>query len=224
MAPTDAGLAGDASGCSYSVGPEHRPLARAGGPPLGAIAASSFLVAQAFGRVLVRAGVNLAFHPPAGFTANLLDYRLSEAPEIDADWGMLLGPMVFLGAGSVGSSSVYAALLVGVEGGPVVLVDPDSFRERNTLRYPILRTAITDPKVTWLAELARGSGLDLQPHEKDVQGFLEEFVEPPVVALAAVSVDTPEGRRDATDVLARTTLNAGPCGTTFEQRRVVATC
>jgi hypothetical protein len=211
-APTDAGLAGEASGWSYSVGPEHRPLARASGPPLGAIAASSFLVAQTFGRVLVRAGVNLAFHPTAGFTANLLDYRLSEAPKIDADCGIRLEPMVFLGTGSVGSSSVYIALLVSVEGGPVGLVDPDSFRERNKLRYPILRTAITDPKVTWLAELARGSGLDLQPHEKDVQGFLKEFAESPVVALAAVSVDTPEGRRDATDVLARTTLNAGVGG------------
>lgn len=212
MAPTGAGLGGDASGWSYSVGPDHRPLARRGGPALGAIAASSFLVAQAFGRVLVAAGINLPFHPTAGFTANLLDYHLNEAPEVGADCGMSLGALALLGAGSVGSSTVYAALLIGIAGGPVDVVDPDSFRTRNKLRYPVLRAALTEPKVTWLAELAQASGLDLVPHEKDVQGFLEQFAEPPVVALAAVSVDTPEGRRDATDLFARTTLNAGVGG------------
>jgi len=212
MAPSGTGLAGDASGWSYSVGSDHRPLARRGGPALGAIAASSFLVAQAFGRVLVQGCVNLAFHPTSGFTANLLDYRLAEAPALAADCGMRLGPLALLGAGSVGSSAVYAALLLGIAGGPVDLVDPDGFRERNTLRYPILRAVSTDPKVTWLAELAHASALDLVPHEKDVQGFLEQFAEPPVVALTLVSVDTPEGRRDATDVLARTTLNAGVGG------------
>jgi hypothetical protein len=179
---------------------------------VGAIAGSSFLGAQAFGRVLVAAGVNLPFHPTSGFTANLLDYRLSAAPEIAPDCGMRLGPVALLGSGSVGSSAVYAALLAGITGGPVDLVDPDRFRARNKLRYPILRTLVTEAKVIWLAELGRRSGLDLEPHEMDVQGFLEQSAEPPVIAVAAISVDTPEGRRDATDVLAGTTLNAGVAG------------
>jgi hypothetical protein len=212
MPPSGDGLAGDASGWSYSVGPEHRPLARLGGPAVGAIAASSFLVAQVFGCVLVAAGVNLPFHPTPGFTANLLDYRLSEAPDISADCGLRLGPVALLGSGSVGSSAIYAALLAGITGGPVDPVDPDPFRARNKLRYPILRTLVTEAKVMWLVELARGSGLELVPHQMDVQGFLEQFAEPPVIAVAAVSLDTPEGRRDATDVLARTTLNAGIAG------------
>lgn len=212
MTPTSAGLVGDASGWTYSVGPALRSLPRRGGPGVGGIAASSFLVAQTFGRILVAAGVNLPFHPTSGFTANLLDYRLAEAPAVDADYGKRLGPLAMLGAGSVGSSAIYAALLGAVAGGPVDLVDPDAFRERNKLRYPILRTLVTDAKVTWLAELACRSGLELVPHEKDVQGFLEQFAEPPAIALAAVSVDTPEGRRDATDVLAQTTLNAGVGG------------
>ncbi len=211
-APSVAGLAGDASGWSYSVGPEHRPLARRGGPAVGAIAASSFLVAQAFGRVLVAAGIGLPFHPTAGFAANLLDYGLGEAPDVAADYGMRLGPLALLGAGSVGSSAIYAALLIGMTGGPVDLVDPDCFRPRNKLRYPVLRAVLTDAKVSWLAQLARASGLEVVAHERDVQGFLEQFAKTPVIALAAVSVDTPEGRRDATDILARTTLNAGVGG------------
>lgn len=46
MSPTGDGLAGDASGWSYSVGPEHRPLTRRGGPAVGAVAASSFVRAR----------------------------------------------------------------------------------------------------------------------------------------------------------------------------------
>lgn len=212
MNPTGDGLAGDASGWSYSVGPEQRPLTRYGGPAVGAVAASSFLVAQTFGRVLTAAGIGLAFHPTPGFTANLLDYTLAEAPKVDVEAGTTLGPTAFLGAGSVGSSAVYAALLATIGGGPLDLVDPDRFRDRNMLRYPVLRSAVTDVKVAWLAELARSSPLDIEPHEVDIQGSLEKFPEPPTILLAAVSVDTPEGRRDATDVLARTTLNAGVAG------------
>src|SRR5437588_86211 len=81
------------------------------------------LAAQAFGRILVGAGVNLPFHATSGFTANLLDYGLAEAPEIDAGCRMRLVPLALLGAGSVGSSAVYVALLAGIEGGPVDLVD-----------------------------------------------------------------------------------------------------
>jgi hypothetical protein len=212
MDPTGDGLAGDASGWSYSVGPQHRPLTRRGGPAVGAVAASSFLVAQTFGRVLTAAGIGLAFHPTPGFTANLLDYALAEAPEVDGDAGTRLGPTAFLGVGSVGSSAVYAALLANIGGGPLDLVDPDRFRDRNKLRYPVLRSGVTDVKVTWLAELALDGTLDIGPHDVDIQGFLETFDDPPVIPLAAVSVDTPEGRRDATDVLARTTLNAGVAG------------
>jgi hypothetical protein len=76
----------------------------------------------------------------------------------------------------------------------------------------VLPTNVTDMKVTWLAALAGGSDLHVVPHDAEIQGFLEKFADPPVIALAAVSVDTPEGRRDAMDVLARTTLNAGVAG------------
>lgn len=212
MNPTGDGLAGDASGWSYSVGATHRSLSRRGGPVLGAIAASSFLVAQAFGRVLTSAGVSLAFHPTQGFAANLLDYRLTEAPAIEADAGMRLGRIALLGCGSVGSSAIYAALLAGVSGGPLELVDPDSFRTRNKLRYPLLRAPVTNVKVEWLVGLAREGDLDAVAHEGDIQDFLNENDEAPTIELAAVSVDTVEGRRDATDALAKTTLNAGVAG------------
>jgi hypothetical protein len=212
MDPTGDGLAGDASGWSYSVGPQHRPLTRRGGPALGAIAASSFLVAQTFGRILTAADIGLAFHPTPGFTANLLDYTLTEGPEVEGEAGMSLGPTTFLGAGSVGSSAIYAALLANIGGGPLDLVDPDRFRDRNKLRYPILRSGVTDVKTTWLAELALDGTLDIEPHDVDIQGFLEKFDDAPAIPLAAVSVDTPESRRDATDVLARITLNAGVAG------------
>jgi len=88
----------------------------------------------------------------------------------------------------------------------------DRFRDRNKLRYPVLRSAVTEVKVTWLAEVARGGALNIEPYDVDIQGFLAKFPTPPAIEVVAVSVDTPEGRRDATDVLARTTLNAGVAG------------
>lgn len=207
--PAGDGLAGDASGWTYSVGPRLLPLDRRGGPAVGAIAATSFMVAQAFGHGL--AG-QIPFHPTSGFVANLLDYRNAPAPDIAADAGFALGDVALLGCGSVGSSVLYAALLSSVRGGPTALVDPDPFRPRNKLRYPVLRTIVEAAKVTRLADLLRGSGIDPVPYETDVQGFLAAHDAPPAFPLALVSVDTVEGRRDAADVLARATVNAGVLG------------
>ena len=209
MHPSGDGLTGDASGWTYSVGLQHLPFAHTGGPPVGAIAASSFMVAQAFGRALEG---QLPFHATPGFVANLLDYQNEPAPSVAADAGFKLGELAILGCGSVGSSAIYAAVLAGIRGGPTELVDPDSFRARNKLRYPVLREVVEEAKVEWLGELVDMAGIKAHPHRADIQSFLGEYDKAPVIPLALVSVDTVEGRRDATDVLARRTLNAGVAG------------
>jgi hypothetical protein len=207
--PGATGLAGDAAGWSYSVGPDHLELPRRDGPALGGLAATSFMVAQAFGHAL--AG-QLPFHATAGFVANLLDYQNAPASEVELGAGRTLGQHALLGCGSVGSSVHYAALLAAIAGGPAALVDPDPFRDRNKLRYPVLREIVEAAKVTWLAELAHTGGIDATPHESDIKGFLAAYETPPVLPLTLVSVDTVEGRRDATDALALTTLTAGVAG------------
>jgi hypothetical protein len=72
-APTGPGLAGDAAGWSYSVGPVLIPLERQAGPAFGSIACAIFLVAQLFAARMAPLGLPVMLTD--GFTANLLDLR-----------------------------------------------------------------------------------------------------------------------------------------------------
>lgn len=208
--PDGLGLALDATGWSCSVGPAHLPLGPAHGPAVGALAAGCWAVAQ----VLVRAlgPLGMPGHVTSGFRWNLLDYRAREALATAAEpW--LLPPLTAAGCGSVGSSLLYAALLVGAAGGPVDLVDPDPFSDRNRLRYPIL---LENPegtmKVEWLAALCGNAGIETRDHGKDLEAYTNSFDRPPAIDLALASTDTLAGRRDATDLLASTTVNLGVAG------------
>ncbi len=81
------------------------------------------------------------------------------------------------GAGSVGSSVIYAAILSVIGGGPLTVVDPDAFDDRNRLRYPIVLPPLTeDKKVEALAKLA-GTGLLVKPSGVDIQGHLDGLAE-----------------------------------------------
>lgn len=209
--PSGAGVAGDGSGWTYSVGPYHIPLSEEpGAPALGGIAATNFLAAQALGQTLKPLG--FPCFRTKGFVANLLDYQLRPALASPNTQASVIPALALFGCGSVGSSAVYCALLAGIGGGPLDAVDGDTFKERNLFRYPILRTARTDPKAPWLAEMGKAGEIDAIDREGSIQDFLETFADTPRIDLAAVSVDTVDGRRDATDALARTTLNVGALG------------
>lgn len=208
--PEGAGLSLDGAGWSWSLGPEYVPVPRAVAPPLGPLFVACLAVAQTMLRLLAPLG--MAGHLTTGVTGNLLTYGSGPAPtEVesrDAD----LPPTSLLGAGSVGSSAVHAALLAGLKGGPLDLVDPDEWSERNRLRCPVLVELPSGSKAEWVADLARQGGLAARAHEKDVNAYVNAFAEPPAMDLVVVSVDNVEGRRDAVDVLARTTLNIGVSG------------
>jgi hypothetical protein len=208
--PSGPGLAGDTAGWSYSVGPRLIKLEPASGPALGALACATFLVAQLFGVRMAPLGLPVVLSE--GFTANLLDYQNCPAPELPDLPTPLLGALAALGCGSIGSSMLLALLLTGIGGGPLELIDPDGFSARNVLRYPVLRSEVEARKASWLAELAGRGGIEARAHVGDIQDFLAGFEQPPVIDLAAVSVDTIEGRCDATDLLARRTLNVGVSG------------
>jgi hypothetical protein len=209
MDPSGEGFSGDATDWTYSAGPRHVPLPDGSRTaPLGAIATTCFMAAQALGHALKPLGV--PYLRTDGFVSNLLDYRLQPAPIVETE--ARLGQLTLCGCGSVGSSSIYCTLLAGVRGGPVDMIDGDAFKPRNKFRYPVLREPITTKKATWLADLARSGGIDATAHFGSIQAYLESLPDIPAHSLAAVSVDTLDGRRDATDILARTTLNVGVLG------------
>lgn len=205
-AAPDGALCGDAAGWTYSLGGVAIPVAP--GPPLGAVAATNLMAAQAFGRALGPLG--MPFQQIDRLVGNLLDYRNAPAPATPGD--ARVGRSLLLGAGSLGSSAVYVGLLCGIPGGRVIAVDCDHVKARNALRYPALLAPTTAPKTQWLTALAAGSPLEVESHVGSVDSWLAAQPEPPAEPLALVSVDTPEGRRDATDVLARRTVNAGVAG------------
>lgn len=204
-------MAADAAGWTYSVGTRHTELAGAGrGVAFGGLAATSLAAGQLLGRVLSRFGGS--WFEVDAFVGNLLNYAGRPAPPRMDAVVPVLGEQLLAGGGSVGSSSIYMGLLSGVSGGPITAVDPDGLSKRNHLRYPGLIAPARGPKVDWLAALANGSGLIVVSHHGDIADYLVTLDEPPCLPLVLSSVDTVEGRREATDLLAARTLNAGVAG------------
>jgi len=215
--PSGPGLAVDASGWSCSLSPVHLPLAPQDGPPIGSLGVGCWAVGQLLMNALEPLGV--AGHHTLGFRWNLLTYGLDVAPATSATEAAL-PPFVNAGCGSVGSSVIYAAVAAGLTGGLVDLVDPDAFTARNRGRYPILlHPAVDALKAPWLAEVCRKAGIAARPHDVDLARFTNETVDPPAIDLVVSSVDTIVGRRDATDLLARTTINVGVSGLAFHVSR-----
>lgn len=207
-APSAPGLAADGAGWNYAYGPDPIAVPADPGPALGGLFATSLLVAQAFGQQLAPLG--MPFRPTRGFAGNLLTYSDGPAPAVAG--GLVVPPLAMLGCGSLGSSALLAWLLLGLAGGPLALVDPDPWRERNQLRYPFVRSLPNGPKAQTLESRARAAGIDATASCSDIQGFLAKQAEAPGIPLALISVDTVDGRRDGTDVLARHTVNAGVAG------------
>lgn len=167
-----------------------------------AIAASALAAAEVARRVLPELpGVRLA----RPFAWNLIDYRAELAQAEVAPQGNLKA--VLFGAGSVGSSLIYALLLSRAHG-HVVTVDTDSLQPRNKLRYPLWIWSAAGPKVEWLASFS-SPALRIEPIATSAADWIAQAGG---VELAIAAVDNAEARRDVVDLLARMTLNAGVDG------------
>jgi hypothetical protein len=135
---------------------------------------------------------------------NLVDYERSLVDPVPEAGD---ARAVLFGAGSVGSSFVYALLLSEARG-RIDVVDPDSLQPRNKLRYPLWIERAHGRKVDWLASFSTGR-LNLEPAAMTASDWIERAGE---VELAVAAVDNASARRDIVDLLARTTLNAGVDG------------
>jgi ThiF family len=195
----------------WTVWLANTPLAASPGTGPAVVAASALAAAEAFRRVVPElAGVRLGDEP---FVWNLLDYRCAPAPTDPTPSPV---EAVCFGVGSVGSSLVYALLLAGAAG-QLTVVDPDRLSERNRLRYPLWLDSACRPKVRWLQEVSVGTRLSVLGHQQPAAAFIRDLPTAPNLVVAAV--DNVAARRDITDALAHTALNAGVDGLRFHVSR-----
>jgi hypothetical protein len=195
----------------WTVWLANTPLSASPGTGPAVVAASALAAAETFRRVIPElAGVRLGDEP---FVWNLLDYRCAPAP---ADPTPSAVEAVCFGAGSVGSSLVYALLLAGAAG-QLTVVDPDRLSARNRLRYPLWLDSARRPKVDWLQKVSAGTHLTVLGHQQPAAAFIRDLPTAPRLVVAAV--DNVAARRDITDAFAHTALNAGVDGLRFHVSR-----
>jgi hypothetical protein len=185
---------------------------------LGLHAAASLVFGEVLKAVLRPLGMRCVVIENT-FVWNLLDGRL--APSFGPTHCKRLQPvdLAILGAGSVGSSAAGLIVMTPVRGQADV-VDPDMFDPyRNTYRYPATPAAVYGPKAVWAAELLEAAGWSASPFVGSIDRWGSCRPEPGFNGLALVSVDRLEGRRDAADLLAHTTLSAGVAGLALHVQR-----
>ena len=154
---------------------------------------------------------------------NLLDYRLQAAPATTHTSPAMHQRLLFLGAGSLGSSAI-AALSLTDTPGSIEIVDHDEFDpSHNPFRYPAATTVTDGSKVHWLAAMAGPfPAMGAHPHNQKLQDWLAERDSPGFDGTAVVTVDRVDARRDAADLMARHTIAAGVRGLATELHRSTA--
>jgi len=196
---------------TWTVALGRAPLDRLEGMGPAQTAAAALAASEVFREALPELpGMRLDEIP---FFWNLLDYRTTKAPQ---QFPVYPVDAICFGAGSVGSSILYA-LVLGNASGRLIFVDPDRVSSRNRFRYPLLLATTAEPKAKWIQRMASGSQMRVQAYAESAAGFIYRYPQPIAVAIAAV--DNLSARRDITDALAHTTLNAGVDGMKFHVSR-----
>lgn len=150
---------------------------------------------------------------------NLMDGQLGPAPLHRVGGKLTMPRVAFLGAGSVGSSAVAVLSMLHLVGVADV-VDPDRFDpRRNAYRCPGVPTSEGGYKAEWAAHVLRRAGWVAQSHTRTTAAWLEDRPERGFPGVALVSVDNVDGRRDAEDLLAATTVSAGVSGAALHVHR-----
>ena len=155
---------------------------------------------------------------------NLVDGALGPrpVPPPAADRRVWVPKVALLGAGSIGSSAAAVLSMTRVLG-RINVVDPDRFDPvHNAYRSPGVPAATTVPKADWAARLLASRGWNARAHRQSVAEWDAARDERGFAGIALVSVDNVDGRRDAGDLLAETTVSAGAGGAALHVHRHVA--
>ena len=130
--------------------------------------------------------------------------------------------VALLGAGSVGSSAAALLALSGVPG-TVDVVDPDTFDpRRNAYRCPGVPVTERGPKADWAAGVLRDAGWEAREHRTTVARWAGAHGRPGYPGfrgMALVSVDDVDGRREAAELMAWSTVSAGVAGMALHAQR-----
>ncbi|PWK84593.1 ThiF family protein [Lentzea atacamensis] len=217
--PVDLGIGGGA--WTARVGREPQPVTQVHGVPLfGVQAAACLAVAELIKETLL----------PVGFRSrrldrtlvwDLLSYRIDTATgRVDRQRRVPV-EVALAGVGSVGTSVVSTLLAANTPFlSKVVLIDPEDFDDRNPFRYPALLDDITGAgKAQWARQRLADAGVEASAYRGTVAQWVADRPEPGFDGVLVASPDTLTGRRDVTDVLARTTLSVGVAGLAFHVSR-----
>jgi hypothetical protein len=202
-----------------------RPAA-VGPCPLGGMGLHA-AAALAFGEVMkdLLGPVGMRHVPLAGqLVWNLVDGSLGPRPipAPAADRRVWVPKVALLGAGSIGSSAAAVLSMTRVLG-RINVVDPDRFDPvHNAYRCPGVPAATTLPKADWAARLLAARGWNARAHRQSIADWDAARDEMGFDGLALVSVDNVDGRRDAGDLVAATTVSAGAGGAALHVHRHVA--
>ena len=149
---------------------------------------------------------------------SLLTGRVGGAPSPPFGPDVVPQKVALLGAGSVGSSAAALLAMCNVTG-VVDVVDPDTFDpNRNAYRCPGVPAAELGHKAEWAAGVLRAAGWEAAAHRTTVAGWAGNRG-PGFPGIALVCVDNVDGRREAGDLLAATTVSAGVGGIALHVQR-----
>jgi len=191
------------------------------GAPYGMLLAAGFGAAHLFREALRSLG--LPAHPAgADLLWNMLTYRRATAPKdlatraVRPRWPAV----AWLGCGSVNSSATAALACEDLHGLTTWTIDGDRFDPgHNAFRYPASTGAETGDKAGWLSCMLRNAGANSSPHVGPVRDWVRSRPTPGFYGIAVCGVDSVDGRYEAADLLAQTTLSAAVSGMALHLQR-----
>ena len=153
---------------------------------------------------------------------NLLDYALQPRTGLPSA-SPQSPPLLFAGAGSLGSSAIAALAFTSLDAN-VDVVDDDIFdTAHNAYRYPAATRTTRGPKPEWIRDLAIGSNLSVTSHPRQIRDWAHERTLPGFDGTAIITMDRVDARLEAASILPRQTIAAGVSGLSFQVHRAVAT-
>lgn len=185
---------------------------------LGLHAATALAASEIYKKVLTHLG--LTSNPLTNdFVWNLINYELTPAPTTSTRLPRHQR-LLFIGAGSLGSSAA-AALCCTPVSATAEVVDPDYFdTSRNPYRYPAATVHTDGFKSKWVAEMLNLSAtINAIPCTDQIEDWIRYQPQPGFDGMTIITVDRVDARRHASDIWPRSSIAAGVSGLATELLR-----